>query len=128
MSTCKSIKDIIYSAPLKRDSIVQFIFDDNTALSGRVASSDTYFISILDSNNSEVFCRLGIKDKNAFVSNIVGYSVKQGTSLLGWPEVNSLRDLEKVLNALKTINKKMTNNISLKIKKKVKSLKLNFNL
>lgn len=127
MSTYKSIKDIIYSAPLTKGEIVQFIFDDNTALSGKVISSDTYFISISDSNNSEVFRRLGIKDKNTFVNNIVGYSVEQGTSPLSWPEVNSLEDLKKVLDALKTVNKEITNNISLKIKK-VKSLKLNFNL
>lgn len=46
-------------------------------------------------NNSEIFNLLGIKDRYAFCKDIVGYR-SQGD----FPEMKSLEDLEKVVNAL----------------------------
>lgn len=46
-------------------------------------------------SNSEIFNLLGIKDKYAFCENIVGYR-----SFGDFPEMKSLEDLEKVVNAL----------------------------
>lgn len=71
-------------------------------------------------NNSEIFNLLGIKDKYAFCENIVGYR-----STGDFPEMKSLEDLEKVVNALyKKIKGKETGfKETYKLNFNVKSLK-----
>jgi hypothetical protein len=67
-------------------------------------------------NNSEIFNLLGIKNKYAFCEDIVGYR-----SVGDFPEMKSLKDLEKVVNALYRI-------ISEKEKVFNETYKLNFNV
>lgn len=76
-------------------------------------------------NNSEIFNLLEIKDKNAFCENIVGYR-SEGN----FPQMKSLEDLEKVVNALysrieekENVFEKYVSNETYKLNFNVKPLK-----
>lgn len=83
---------------LKSRSPITFYFDDGSEIKGHVVN-DPYFITLFEPLNDNIFIRLGINNKNEFVSNIVGYKTSGC-----WPEVKSQSDLEKVLNALLKYN------------------------
>lgn len=113
-----------------------FILSDKSSLNGELRKSkedvrSTYWVELQGQSNSELFNRLAL-DKNSFVKRVVGYKLKYGILPSGWPEVNSLEDLNKVLEALKYVNKPVNvpskeDRLSIKVKTN-KHVKFNFKL
>lgn len=61
--------------------------------------SNKYWLSNFEyGNNTAIFNLLGIEDRFAFCEKEIGYSIECKTA--DFPEVNSLEDLEKIVNAL----------------------------
>ena len=86
---------------LKKGSKLSFRLSDGEVHYGTVVYSDersSYFVNF-EHLNDIIFTKLGLK-KYEFVRNIIGYS-REGS----WPEVDTLEDLEKVLNALLKVNR-----------------------
>lgn len=96
------IKSIVSTIGLPANSQVIFKLSNGTSYTGKVvkSSKDHYFIALSGLiNNDKVFCKLGLNAKD-FVKKVVGYSV---TGM--WPEVHTLEDLQKILDALLEVNK-----------------------
>lgn len=109
---------------LESTDTINITFSDGTGLDGRRAKGDSYWFSLDTFNNSILFDKLGIKDKNEFVRKVVGYEPLGGLGDTGFPEVKSLADLKKVFRALCKVNK---SNSFIKTIKRT-SVKLNFKL
>lgn len=127
------IKEIKRSSPLKEGDVIEFYLNDEVTIKGHIAenlNTKRVYINLGIGNNSLIFEELGIVDKNKFVSEVVGYTVNSGTHEKSWPEVNSFKELEMVLDALMKVNKAPSvnsDNINIKVKTN-KSVKLNYKL
>ena len=123
------IKEISYIRPLQKGSSVFFTLNDSSQYIGRVAgnSESGIFIVMGELANAALFHILGIPDKNKFVSQAIGHAlVFDGQGEKGWPEVGSIKELEKVLEALKKWGRE-PNETFIKININ-KTVKLNFKL
>lgn len=81
---------------LDKGSKIEFIFDDET-IEGKIKGG---WVEISPSHSTIVFDKLGIKNPNDFVKDILGLYYS-GI----WPEVNSKEDLKQVLDALEAYPK-----------------------
>lgn len=71
----------------------------NYVVADRSSSMPTYgrfYLNLEYGNNDKIFTDLGISDPHKFVSDVVGYRCSAGI----FPEVSSLEDLNKVIDAL----------------------------
>lgn len=59
---------------------------------------NTYYLSGCDVKNDKIFDLLGISDRFSFCSAMVGYTLTN--TCVTFPEVKTLEDLEKIVNAL----------------------------
>lgn len=59
-----------------------------------------WWSNVSGGENSEIFKRLAIKNKNKWVSDIVGYTLGRGVSDTSFPEVKTKEDAYKVMDAL----------------------------
>lgn len=117
----QSLKEIKYFK-IEKGATVEFVFNDDSIIRGEISSGAGYFVCISCYSNSYIFEQLEIPDKEDFVKNIVGYTV-QGI----WPEVHTQQDLKKVLDALLKVNKGISANNIISVRKK-KYINLNFNV
>lgn len=81
---------------------VSFRLNNGITYEGTITSKSngkSYYITIFPRHNAKIFEDLGL-NKYSFVEEIVGYSTR-GT----WPEVKTLEDLGKVLDALAKVTK-----------------------
>ena len=113
-----------YSVPLEEYSKVEFVMDTGETLHYKVIP---WFLNLEGSGyNSKIFSLLGIKDKEAFIQDIVGYR-----SNGNFPAVRNADDLLKVIRALVSYRgdspKRQDDKFTLTVKKH-KQTKLNFNL
>lgn len=116
------IKEIKCNRPLEKDSDIEFLLSDGTRLSGKVKEHMGCWVATTRCGNDLIFRQLGISDSKGFVSKIVGYECTGN-----WPEVQTLEDLNKVLDALLKVNRPSILGGRLN-KKTNKSVKLNFKL
>lgn len=115
----QSLKEIRYFK-IEKGATVEFVFENGRKILGEISAG--WFIQIPAYGNSYIFEQLEIPNKEDFVSKIVGYKV-QGI----WPEVSTEQDLKKVLDALLKVNKGISANNIITVRKK-KSINLNFNV
>lgn len=100
---------------MQNHDIITFHYNGKTLKYQVVGADNKYILCIREHGvylNSEIFNLLGIEDKNAFCEDIVGYH-SEGD----FPEMKSLEDLEKIVNALYQ-----------RISEFEKTYKLNFNV
>lgn len=100
-----TLTDIQYPTNFSINSRIEFIFSDKSHYVGEIRCFRGYFIDIKDYSNEYIFKRLGIESPKKFVESIVGYSFDGS-----WPEVETLKDLRKVLDALLSYNTKLAYN------------------
>lgn len=81
---------------LDEGSKIEFIFDDET-IEGKIQDG---WVEILPNHGTIVFDKLGIKNPNDFVKDILGVYYS-GT----WPDVDSKENLKQVLDALEAYPK-----------------------
>ena len=103
---------------------VHFTFNSGKTVEGEFHERDTgmVFIHLPHVSNYHIFNTLEIPDRLKFVEGVVGYKVKGD-----WPEVQGFDDLKKVMDALLTVNKRISPSSIIKVKQK-SSTKLNFKL
>ena len=95
----KQIEYINRPSELTLNSRIIFKMNDGAIYDGKVTQNDGYFVNMYTVANDHVFKELGL-EANIFVENIVGYDA------FGiWPEVKTLKDLNKVLDSLLKFNK-----------------------
>lgn len=125
------LTNIQRDTPLKTGSTITFYLSDGTTYKGEVRGRGIYYIYMSEKSNSIIFTKLGIADKNQFVSEVIGHDLRWGgLGANGWPEIDSFEELEKILDALLKVNKPLSTNshsTTLKIKTN-KSVKLNYKL
>lgn len=133
------IKDLDYPEVISNGNTIRITLSDgidDISLTGKInqsTSNNTYWFGGItvngkySNNNAIIFSLLGIKEKNLFVENVVGYKITLGKELNAFPEVKSPKELVMVLEALKTINTPSISDNLLRIKS-IKLTKLNFKL
>lgn len=127
------IKNIKRGNPLEAGTEIEFYLSDGRTYKGHVEKSieaKRIYVNLGIGNNALIFTDLGIVDKNRFVSKVVGYTLNHGLNEKSWPEVNSYKELEMVLDALLKINIASSVNphgIDIKVKSN-KPVKLNYKL
>lgn len=83
------------------DNHITFTLSDETSLKYSLqisCSTNLYYLSIRG-GNYKLFNKLGIENKNTFAEKVLGYKCEGD-----WPEVKSVEDLKKVIDALLKYN------------------------
>lgn len=96
----KYIQNLKRPYKLREGENVSFTLNNRTIYNGTVKKgSSGFYVNLCCKDNDSIFEELSL-DKNAFMQCTVGYTPDGN-----WPEVSSLEDLEKVLDALLKVNR-----------------------